>query len=126
MPAFDGVALLVGLAAERRWAATCAAAALSVADLVGWFRDGRGDPASPQVGPVRAGAVGLVGQHWVRASPWPTRPVAGDSDAVEHGLELWTVTGLARGEHDRERFPALLAHARWILVDSPPRDRPKP
>jgi hypothetical protein len=43
-----------------------AALGLAGADLVGLIRDGAGDPASPQVGTVGAGAVGLISAHPVR------------------------------------------------------------
>src|SRR5271156_2208363 len=72
---------------------------LAVADLVGFLRDRAPDPASPQVGAVRAGAVGLVGQHpaWPGARPPADRP--GNPDAPQHDLELRAVTALPRGDH---------------------------
>jgi hypothetical protein len=59
--AFDGVALLVGLAVEGSWPAAAAALAESVAALVSWDRDDGTDGAFAQVFTDGARGVGLMG-----------------------------------------------------------------
>ncbi|GHG93403.1 hypothetical protein GCM10017674_23090 [Streptomyces gardneri] len=60
-PALNRVAGLVVLSVEGRRAATGAATALAVADLVGRLGDGAADPASAQVSTVGARRVRLMG-----------------------------------------------------------------
>jgi hypothetical protein len=103
------VALLVDLAVEGGRPAAGAAFVLAVADLVGFFRDGAGDPAAAQVGAVGAGAVGLVTQCPVRASAGAAGSQPGDPDTVQDGLELRAVAPLPGGDHDGQGFLALLA-----------------
>jgi hypothetical protein len=81
----------------------------AVADLVSFLRDRAPDATPAQVSAVAAGVVGLVSQYPPGPAPGPSRPWPGDPDAFQHGLELRAVTTLARGDHDRERFLALLA-----------------
>ena len=107
--AFDSVALGVDLGAEGGQAAVGAAFAGAVADLVGFLRDGAGDPPPAQVGAVGAGAVGLVTQCPVRAGAGAAGAQPGDPDTVQHGLELRAVAPLPGGDHDRQGFVALLA-----------------
>lgn len=52
---FDGVALLVGLGVEGRWAVSVAASPQPVADLVGRLGDDSADSASSEVIADRAG-----------------------------------------------------------------------
>jgi hypothetical protein len=44
----------------------------------------------------------------VHAMPRLARPDASDTDTVQHGLELRTVTPLPRGHHQRQRLLPLL------------------
>ncbi len=102
--ALDGVALLVSLAVEARWAAASAASPLAVAHLVGRLRDDRADSPTPQVDTDGAGRVGVVGQHSEGPGSRPARAPARDaSDPGHHGLESGCVTGLACGDAEGER-----------------------
>jgi hypothetical protein len=107
--ALHGVALLVGLGAERRRPATAGSSALAVADLVGGLGDRRGDATSAQVGTVGPGAVGLVAEHPIGSAPRPTTTRPRNPDGLEHGLELWAVPGLPGGDDQRQRALTLLA-----------------
>jgi hypothetical protein len=53
--ALDGVPVLVGVGVEGRWSAAAGAAPSAVADLVGRYGDGRGDPVGTQPGAVGLG-----------------------------------------------------------------------
>jgi hypothetical protein len=123
--ALHGVAQLVQLRVERGRPTARAALVLAVPDLVGLLRDRAPDPAPPEVNAVGAGAVGLAGQHPVRPGPRPSAPGRGTrirpSTTRNCGLS--------------PRWPAVMttdsgfwpcSQARWILVVSPPRDRPRP
>jgi hypothetical protein len=48
---------------------------------------------------------------------------AGQRDRIQDRLELGAVVALPRGE-DHAKRPAAAVAAQWILVVSPPRDRP--
>ena len=97
-PAFHGVALPVPVCIEGWRAASGVALGFAVAHLVGFLRDRAADATFPQVGAVGAGAVGLVGQHPVRAAAGPPAARPGDADPLQHGLELRGITALARGD----------------------------
>jgi hypothetical protein len=97
----------VDLGVERGWPATAAAFVLAVAYLVGRFGDRAGDATLAQVGPVSAGRVGLVTQYPIRCSTRSARSNPRDTDPLEHGRELRTVTSLPRGHHQRQRLLAL-------------------
>lgn len=90
-PALHRVALLVVLLVEGRRPAASGAELLAVADLVVLLRDGASDPASAQVGAVRARAVGFVGTNPGRFGARSSGTGAGDADAFEDRLELRTV-----------------------------------
>src|SRR5436305_2242932 len=102
------VALLVDLRVEGGWPAALAALVLAVADPVGWLGDGRGDVAPAQVSPVGGRAVGLISQYAIRAGAGAARPQKGNSDGLQHCLELRAVTALPGGDHDGQRLLALL------------------
>lgn len=106
--ALHRMAFLVVLLVEGRWPAASGAELLAVADLVGFLRDGASDPASAQVGAVRARAVGFVGTNsgWFAAGP--SRPGAGDADAFEDRLELRTVVPVPGSDQQRQRLLPLL------------------
>ena len=108
-PAFHCVALLVQPGVEGGRPSSGAALVLAVADLVGFLRDGAGDAAAPQVRAVRAGSVGLVGQHPVRAGAGMARAGPRHPDPAQHGLELRAVAPLPGSDHDRQRLLPLLA-----------------
>ncbi len=102
---FHDVALLV----EAGRASASAAAAGSVALLVGPLGNGVGDAAPPQPGAYRAGAVPLVAQHMSGPQPGPSRPKAGHPDRLHHGGELRAVVRVAARQHDAERAPRGIA-----------------
>jgi hypothetical protein len=121
--ALDCVTLLVELWVKGRRAASGAAPVLAVADLVSRFGDSGADAATPQVGAVGAGAVGLIAQDAVRAvrgRPGPAlRTAMPASTAANWGLSpRWPAVITI----DSGRWPC--SQARCTLVVSPPRDRP--
>ena len=56
-----------------------------------------------------ARAVGLIGQHPVRAGPRASLAGPGHRDAAQYSLELRAVAALPGGDHDGQRLLALLA-----------------
>lgn len=107
--ALDRVTRLVILPVEGRRAATIAAAALAVADLVGRLGDRAPAPASAQVGTVGARGVCLVSPHSQGfASGAPTAGL-GHSDGFEDRLELRAVAPLASRDQQRQRLLSLFA-----------------
>jgi hypothetical protein len=107
--ALDGMALAVDVLVEPRWSATARSPFEPVGFLITLDRDGRGDTAPAQVGPVGSRRVGLVGQDPIRARPRTTRPPPGHTDAFQHGDELRAVPALTSGDHQRQRFASLLS-----------------
>jgi plasmid stabilization system protein ParE len=108
------------------WPAAGRAAAQVVILLVAVFGDGRGDTAAARVGPDRAGAVALVGDHPYQAPPGPPRPcpgMAGSADPRHHLLEHHAIVDIAATQHDRQRTTATVT-GEGDLVVVPPRDRP--
>ena len=121
--ALDDVALLIGRSVEGGRAAAPAAAPQPVAGLVRGLGNGGFDPAAAQVSTDRAAGIGL--------SP-STRPgrVRG-RPGHRRAIFSWPVSGAKASES--WRCPALVTRAsgrhpesasRWILLVSPPRDRP--
>ena len=106
--ALDSVPLFVDLTVKGGRAATVAAAVLAVLNAVGLFGDGGSDATSAQVGAVSAGSVGLVTQNPVWAVAGPSPAQAGHRDLVQDSSELRAVPALPGGDHDRQRFLALL------------------
>src|SRR5690606_41388449 len=92
-----GVALLVGLAVERRGSASCPAFRGPVPAVVLLLGDHRLDAALAQVAAVRLARVGLVGQDTARALSWPAGSWPGHADAVGHRLEPWRGAALGCG-----------------------------
>lgn len=105
----DDVAPLVDLVVEGRRTSVTAAASEPVADLVGPFRDGVPDVASPQPGAYGFGAVALVADDVVGADPGPSRPEPGHPDRLHHGGELRAVVGVPAGDGEGERSPHSVA-----------------
>jgi hypothetical protein len=102
------VTLLVDLRVEPWRATACPAFGLAVTNLVCGLRDGAGDPAPAQRGPVRARTVSLVREHSVRPHPRSPATNAGDPDPGQHRLKLGTVCALPSGHQERQRLATLL------------------
>src|SRR6266567_4511601 len=112
----DGVALLIGRGVEGGRAAAPAAALEPVLDLVRGFGDGRLDPAAAQVSADRGAGVRLVAQ----GPPGPRRATLSCPIRGKKATESWRCPALvtrASGRHPQSA-------SRWILLVSPPRDRP--
>jgi hypothetical protein len=119
------VPLLVVVLVELRRPPATRSTLEAVADPVRWNRDGGFDPTSAQVGAVAAGVVRLVGPHPVRALARTAEPSL--------GTRMASRTASNCGESPR--CPAVIttdkgfcpcSTARWILLVSPPRERPRP
>lgn len=106
--ALHRVALAVVDLVELRRSATAGTAFLTVADLVGFLRDGAADTTSAQVGTVRAGAVGLICPDLVRPGARSARSRAGYPDGLQDRLELRAVVPVTGGDDERERLLPLL------------------
>ncbi len=100
---FDGVALLVGLAVERRWPSTGRASAEAGLPLIGLFRDRRLDPASPQVNAGLAARVRRVGQQSIGSGLRSARAGPGDRQPPHQGLESQGVVSLAGSGQPHQR-----------------------
>lgn len=99
----DSIALLVCLSVEAGRAASGAASSQTVADLVGGLRDDRTDAASTEVPTDRAGRVGAIRKDDRGAGSWPAESSSRDPDSGHDRLKGRGVTGLARGDVDRQR-----------------------
>ena len=117
------VAVLVLGAVEGGRAAAGAAAAAAVGFLVFLDRDDRVDAALAQAGAVGRGGVRLIRER--RAGPGARTALAspGDVEPAHQRDELRAVPALALRGDPGQRAPA---RPKWILVESPPRDRPSP
>lgn len=71
--------------------------------LVGSLGDGVADPAPPQPGADRSGAVALVTQDMRGPHPGASRAWAGHPDRLHHGGELGAVVGVAARDDESER-----------------------
>src|SRR5690349_21400840 len=107
-PALHRVALLVVLLVEGGRPTASGAELPAAAYLIGFLRDGASDPASAQVGAVRARTVGFVGADPARFRAWSPGTCAGDADAFEDRLELRTVVPMSSGDKQRQRLLPLL------------------
>lgn len=107
-PALHRVAVLVVLLVEVRGPAASGAELGAVAYLVGLLRDGAVDPASAQVGAVRARAVGFVGTNPGGFGTRTSGTGAWDADAFEDGLEVRAVVPVPGGDQQRQRPLSLL------------------
>lgn len=101
---------LVGVLVEGRWPTASGAELLAVAYLVGFLRDGASDPASAQIGAVRAGSVGFAGTNLVRRGARASGAGARHADAFEDGLELRAVVTVAAVTGQGQRLLLLLRH----------------
>jgi hypothetical protein len=99
----DGVALLVCLSVEARWAASGAASPQTVADLVGGLRDDGPDAASTEMSTDSAGGVGAIRKDGHRAGSWPPESASRNPDPGHDRLEGWRVTGLTGSDVDGQR-----------------------
>jgi len=106
--ALHGVALLVVVLVEPGRSAAAGAEPVAVAELVGLLGDGALDPASAQVGPVRAGAVRFVRPDPVGLGTRSVRSCARHPDAFQDRLELGAVVPLAGGDQEGERLLSVL------------------
>jgi len=104
--AFDDVAQLVALGVELRCSPALVAPAEPVAALVGRFRDGCPDPASPQVRADGAAGVGLVAQHLGGSGPWPATTPAADPDPGHDRLEGQRIVAVTGGGDPADRAAA--------------------
>lgn len=101
----SGVAVSVLHGVEGHRPPAGAATVLTVRCLVALLRDDRLDPASTQVGAVGPGGVGLIGGHRAGPGAW-TPDRATHLDLLQYWHEPGAVSGLATGEHERQRAAA--------------------
>jgi len=100
---FHDVAVLVCLAVEGWRAATAAAAAGPVADLVGPLGDRVGDAPTAEPGADRFRAVALVAQDVIGPNAGTAGSEPGHPDRLHHGGEAGAVVGVAAREDEAER-----------------------
>src|SRR6476619_4586530 len=105
VPALYGVAFGVDRLVESRWAAAFSAHGFAAVLLVLPFRDCVRDPSAAQLFSGRRMRVGLVRQQPETRLPVHRilLPVQ-----VQQRLQLWIVTGLTRGQDDRDRAGAVV------------------
>jgi hypothetical protein len=101
--ALDDVAALVVLDVVADRSAAGAAAASSVADLVGWLWDDGLDASGAQQSTVRARGVGLVASDRLWGGPGSARSAPGDPQLCEQQRQDSAVTGLTRSKDEREQ-----------------------
>ncbi|EXU62541.1 hypothetical protein Z951_40990 [Streptomyces sp. PRh5] len=101
-----------------------AATAPTMVFLIGAFGDGMGDPASAQVGPETAGAVGPVRDQVIRAAAWGAVSGSRYADAFQQRASARAVIALTGAEQHGQGAAAAVAGQMDFLV-SPPRDRPR-
>jgi hypothetical protein len=94
-----------------------------VGGLVGLLWNGVADAADAQQAAVGPGAVALVGDEVVRAGARSSRAGVGHLQRGQQRGEHPAVVHVAGGQQHDQQPPRPSATA-WILVVSPPRERP--
>ena len=119
----DDVALLIGGGVEGGRAAASAAPLEPVPRLVRGFGDGRLNLAAAQVRADRGAGVRLIAQDPPGPGPRPSRARPGDLELIHQRDQGQRVVPLPGAGQPGQR-PAPQSASRWILLVSPPRDRP--
>ena len=99
----DGIAVLVALGIEGRWASAGRSFLAPVGLLVLLDRDHPLDPPPPQVVPVASGGIRLVRQHPGRTGPWPPRIPSLNAQGLKQRNKPGRVTVLTGARQSRER-----------------------
>lgn len=116
-------AALVRLDVEAPRPAALGPFASAVPDLIGRFGDDRRDAARAKQSPVATRGVRLIAQHRVGPGPRASRAEARHPNRIEQVRKHGRVVRLTGPRSSTSGRP-LPSQRWWILVLSPPRERP--